>query len=134
MYNGEKIRSLLYEQGKKPIDLAEYVFKNGHRAITPLITGNPTAETLENVADFFKVSTEVFFKRQVLIEHEEGKDSSTQNPYIDLIVSAKDELNRTLKEQNALLTKEKKNLQRENKELKQQLEDAKKVIENLRKS
>lgn len=133
MYNGEKIRSLLYEQGKKPTDLAEYVFKNGHRAITPLITGNPTAETLENVADFFKVSTEVFFKRQVLLENGES-DSSAQIPYIDLIVSAKDELNRTLKEQNTLLTKEKKNLQRENKELKQQLEDAKKLIENLRKS
>ncbi|MCQ2345517.1 MAG: hypothetical protein MJZ82_01980 [Paludibacteraceae bacterium] len=133
MYNGEKIRSLLYEQGKKPTDLAEYVFKNGHRAITPLITGNPTAETLENVADFFKVSTEVFFKRQVLLENGES-DSSAQIPYIDLIVSAKDELNKTLKEQNTLLTKEKKNLQRENKELKQQLEDAKKLIENLRKS
>jgi transcriptional regulator with XRE-family HTH domain len=67
MYNGQIVRLLLDRQNKRPVDLLIYLGKKqsgGSAYINSLVDGNPTARTLEKVADFFGVSMDAFFVRE----------------------------------------------------------------------
>ena len=68
MYNGRIIKHLL-EINKIPNkDLLMYLGYNregGNSSLTQIMDGNPTVKRLEPVADFFKVSMDVFFHRNV---------------------------------------------------------------------
>ena len=67
MFNGDVIKTLLLKQGKKASELCEYVFGNPRYSLQHLTKedANPTAKTIEALADFFRVPVDVFFKRSV---------------------------------------------------------------------
>ena len=53
MYNGLIINVLLKERGMKAKDLLEHLQLQTNGSISSLVRGNPTAERLEKIADFF---------------------------------------------------------------------------------
>lgn len=68
MYNGQIVRYLLEKRRIPNKELLKYIGKDkegGNSALRQIISGNPTVRTLEPVADFFGVSMDVFFKREV---------------------------------------------------------------------
>lgn len=65
MYNGEVIRDLLASRGKKIQDLRDGLGYKGNTSIYQIIEGNPSANILEKVADYFRVSMDTFFIRDV---------------------------------------------------------------------
>lgn len=68
MYNGQIIRRLLEARKIPNKDLLTYLGYNregGNSSLTQIIEGNPTVRRLEPVADFFQVSMDVFFERNV---------------------------------------------------------------------
>lgn len=67
MYNPEMIDILLRQQGRKAKDLAKYLSGNERQPLTSITKqgANPTAETLEKIADFFLVSVDTLFMRDV---------------------------------------------------------------------
>lgn len=64
MYNGHIINELLSAQRKQAKDLLLYLGINTNGSLTQIVKGNPTASRLEKIADFFGVSTDVFFIRE----------------------------------------------------------------------
>ena len=69
MYNGLIINDLLLDRKIKKKDLVIAI--NGKNStIESVINGNPTVRTLEKVADFFKVSMDIFFEREVSFSKE----------------------------------------------------------------
>ena len=56
-------RSCLFHRKKRTKDLLEYLNINTNGSLTQIVNGNPTAERLENIADFFGVSIDTFFER-----------------------------------------------------------------------
>lgn len=67
MYNGKVIRDLLESRGKKIQDLRDGLGYKGNTSIYQIIEGNPSVTILEKVADFFRVSMDTFFIRDVKI-------------------------------------------------------------------
>lgn len=68
MYNGQIVKSLLEARKIPNKELLKYLGKDkpgGNSALRQIINGNPNVRTLEPVADFFGVSMDVFFKREV---------------------------------------------------------------------
>ncbi|MDC7147583.1 hypothetical protein [Bacteroides ovatus] len=67
MYNGYIIKDLLDSRRIPNKALLEYISreKSGNSALKQIIEGNPTVKRLEPVADFFQVSMDTFFDRQV---------------------------------------------------------------------
>lgn len=68
MYNGQIVKYLLETRKITNKELLKYLGKDkegGNSALRQIINGNPTVRTLEPVADFFGVSMDVFFKREV---------------------------------------------------------------------
>lgn len=63
MYNGQVINVLLKERGMKAKDLLEYLKIQTNGSISSLVRGNPTAERLEKIADFFDVPIDALFQR-----------------------------------------------------------------------
>ncbi len=63
MYNGQIIRELLKERGLKVKDLLEYLQLKTNGSISALVKGNPSAERLEEIADFFDVPIDTLFQR-----------------------------------------------------------------------
>ena len=63
MYNGQVINVLLKERNLRAKDLLEYLQLQSNGSITPLVKGNPTAERLEKIADFFEVPIDTLFQR-----------------------------------------------------------------------
>lgn len=63
MYNGKIIRELLRAQKKKIKDLREHLGSTGNATVLNIINGNPHVSRLEEVADYFGVSMDVFFIR-----------------------------------------------------------------------
>ena len=63
MYNGQVINVLLKERGLRAKDLLEYLQLQSNGSITSLVKGNPTAERLEKIADFFDVPIDTLFQR-----------------------------------------------------------------------
>lgn len=64
MYNGNVIRELLLSQKKKGKDLLDYLQVKSNGSLTQIVNGNPTAERLEQIADFFGVSIDTLFIRE----------------------------------------------------------------------
>lgn len=79
MYNGLIIRQMLKERHLKNSDLLEYIGSPGAKSINQLTHGNPTAERLERVADFFKCSMDIFFKRSIVINPFNGSINGNNN-------------------------------------------------------
>lgn len=68
MYNGQIVKHLLETRKIPNKELLKYLGKDkpgGNSALRQIINGNPNVRTLEPVADFFGVSMDVFFKREV---------------------------------------------------------------------
>lgn len=68
MYNGQIVKYLLETRKITNKELLKYIGKDkegGNSALRQIINGNPTVRTLEPVADFFGVSMDIFFKREV---------------------------------------------------------------------
>ena len=68
MYNGLIIEQLLDArkiQKKVILDYLGIPREGGGTALKQIMTGNPTVKRLEPVADFFQVSMDVFFNRNV---------------------------------------------------------------------
>ena len=63
MYNGQVINILLKERNLRAKDLLEYLQIQTNGSITTLVKGNPTAERLEKIADFFEVPIDSLFRR-----------------------------------------------------------------------
>ncbi len=63
MYNGQEINVLLKERSLRAKDLLDYLQLQSNGSITSLVRGNPTAERLEKIADFFDVPIDRLFKR-----------------------------------------------------------------------
>ena len=63
MYNGQVITVLLKERGLRAKDLLEHLQLQSNGSITSLVKGNPTAERLEKIADFFDVPIDTLFQR-----------------------------------------------------------------------
>ena len=68
MYNGQIIRTLLEARKIQNKELLTYLGYNrdgGNSSLNQIIEGNPTVRRLEPVADFFQVSMDVFFERNI---------------------------------------------------------------------
>lgn len=63
MYNGQIINTLLAERGLKAKDLLEHLQVNSNGSLTNIVKGNPTAERLEKIADFFEIPIDALFNR-----------------------------------------------------------------------
>lgn len=63
MYNGQIISTLLTERGLKAKDLLEYLQVNSNGSLSNIVRGNPTAERLEKIADFFDIPIDALFSR-----------------------------------------------------------------------
>lgn len=64
MYKGEIINQLLAERKIKKKELCAYLNTN-NSGIESYIKGNPSANKLEKIADFFKISIDDLFIREV---------------------------------------------------------------------
>lgn len=93
MYNGRKVKELLAINGRQCQELLEHLGSSSRTTIVQLVNGNPTVKRLEQVADFFGVSMDVFFDRTFKVD-ERGKDKlaiSERQALMD-IISAKEQL------------------------------------------
>ena len=65
MYNGKKIKELLDERGQNNSALLSALgLDTKKNSLKTVINGNPTANRLEQVADFFGVSIDTLFIRE----------------------------------------------------------------------
>lgn len=90
MYNGKVIKELLAINGKRTNDLLDYLGCRSRATVSQLMNGNPTVKKLEKVADFFGVSMEIFFEREIKPEDFSRKISETE--YLKELLKAKDEI------------------------------------------
>lgn len=119
MYKGEIIKELLSESGRNAKELLEAMGLNPkYNSIQRFINGNPTAETLERIADFFQCPIDVFFERgnvagqKPLQEiHLEGKKNHFErfsfvvnsNEYMQEKIETLEKQNKELKEDKIFL-------------------------------
>lgn len=69
MYNGKAIKELLERRGLQNQALLEALGLNPKQnSIQTIITGNPSAKRLEQIADFFNVTIDTFFIREGGVE------------------------------------------------------------------
>lgn len=65
MYNGEIIKDLLRQQGKRAKDLLAALEVNTNGSLSQLIkNANPTADRLEKIADFLNIPIDALFVRE----------------------------------------------------------------------
>lgn len=74
MYNGQKIADLIASSKATKTSICDAVGFTSNSQLRQVIQGNPTAKTLEKIADFFNVSIDYFFDRQNSFE---SKDTCT---------------------------------------------------------
>lgn len=65
MFNGKIIEKLLQERGMKKKELLDAVGWVSQSQLRQFIEGNPTASTLEKVADYFDCPIDQFFIREL---------------------------------------------------------------------
>lgn len=65
MFDGKIIEKLLRDRGMKKKELLDAVGWTSQSQLVQFIEGNPTAQSLEKVADVFGCSIDVFFKREI---------------------------------------------------------------------
>ena len=107
MYNPEMITILLGQQGKRVKDLAKYLTGNERQPLSSITKAgaNPTAETLEKIADFFLVSIDtLFIRNEKLPEVEQVWTFDKRAEYYERAVVAKDRLIQALEFDRKLQT------------------------------
>lgn len=107
MYNPEMITILLGQQGKRVKDLAKYLSGNERQPLSNITKegANPTAETLEKIADFFLVSIDtLFIRNEKLPEVEQVWTFDKRAEYYERAVVAKDRLIQALEFDRKLQT------------------------------
>ena len=107
MYNPEMITILLGQQGKRVKDLAKYLSGNERQPLTRITKegANPTADTLEKIADFFLVSIDtLFIRNEKLPEVEQVWTFDKRSEYYERAVVAKDRLIQALEFDRKLQT------------------------------
>ncbi len=101
------ITILLGQQGKRVKDLAKYLSGNERQPLTSITKegANPTAETLEKIADFFLVSIDtLFIRNEKLPEVEQVWTFDKRAEYYERAVVAKDRLIQALEFDRKLQT------------------------------
>lgn len=78
MYNGTVIEKLLSERKLRIKDLQD-ALRISYNSYKTIVHGNPTVKTLEPVANFFKVSMDVFFDREYHQTNRIGDISGSSN-------------------------------------------------------
>lgn len=93
MYNGSVIKELLAKNSKKGKDLLDYLGSTSRTTIVQLVNGNPTVRKLEQVADFFGVSMDVFFIRGFIANgNDKDKLGAQERKALLDLISAKDQI------------------------------------------
>ena len=84
MYNGEEIKHLLLKQNKSKTELSKAVTGRSNSSLHHIYK-NPTAATLEKIADFFGVSIDSLFNRaHPYVDYETEKDA--ENGYLKKLI------------------------------------------------
>lgn len=122
MYNGQVIKSLIKDRKLKSNDLINYLGVKTN-SLSQLTNGNPTVARLEKVADFFGVSMDIFFLRNIHFGHSSNaingngnvmgdcnnssreQELSSQIESLKLLLEEKDKRIETLEEMVKLLKK-----------------------------
>ena len=93
MYNGKKIKELLDERGQNNSALLQALGLDPKKnSLKTVINGNPTANRLEQVADFFGVSIDEFFIRENGPVPPHGITDDSRLSELELEVSQRDEV------------------------------------------
>lgn len=103
MYNGQKIADLIASSKATKTSICDAVGFTSNSQLRQVIQGNPTAKTLEKIADFFNVSIDYFFDRRNLLENKEARTvSEAQKPheYINSVSCDWDAINALLAEKD----------------------------------
>ena len=92
MFNGQIVKNLLKESGRPTADLSELLYGNRKRSVSNLLgeNSNPTAHTLEQMANFFGVPVDYFFTKDD--EKSELNESTPVTVYLRAIIDTKDRL------------------------------------------
>ena len=63
MYNGQVVKILLAAKKRKGAELSQHLYGTPRRTLTPITKpdSNPCASLVEKMAEFFEVTTDVFF-------------------------------------------------------------------------
>lgn len=124
MYNGNVIKRLIIDKtGCKASDVAFAVYKNRRRDISPLYSGNPTAETLEAIADFFSVPIDALFIRGGKVDGPAGDMNETAKEYANLYINS---LKETIENQKQIIADKDKEIRSLKMKLRKQVAAAKK--------
>lgn len=118
MYNGQIIKELLSKRKIQNKTLNEALGWNNSQ-LKQVVEGNPRVSTLELIADFFKVSMDVFFDRNIPIpghsNHVHGDGNNVNSVVfggdqamqtIELLIIEKDKRIAVLEEMNKMLRQE----------------------------
>lgn len=65
MFDGKIIEKMLRDKGMKKKELLDAVGWTSQSQLVQFVEGNPTAQSLEKVADVLECSIDVFFKRDI---------------------------------------------------------------------
>lgn len=79
MYNPQRIIQLLEDRGLKNKDLLDFIGKNWNGSLQQVVNGDIRVSKLEKIADFFQVSIDEFFDRNISVE---GVYSSVSNNHL----------------------------------------------------
>lgn len=101
MYTGFTVMRLLHKQNKSQTELLRYLFGDKRRNLKSLVeeTANPTAKTLERMADFFQVSIDDFFAREGLV-HETLSEKDQM--YVEKLLNRQQEYIQALETNNLM--------------------------------
>jgi transcriptional regulator with XRE-family HTH domain len=121
MYNGQIIKELLSKRKIQNKTLNEALGWNNSQ-LKQVVEGNPRVSTLELIADFFKVSMDVFFDRNIPVSGHSnlvhgdgnnvnsvifGSDQMTDRiQSLELLLTEKDKRIEVLEELNRMLRRE----------------------------
>ena len=90
MYVGNRIKELLTERKQTNKELLKYLGTTCNSSLTQLTNGNPTAQRLEMLADFFGVPIDYFFDR--------GNDVNLSKSEADITIASLKEKIKLLEE------------------------------------
>lgn len=103
MYNGQKIADLIASSKTTKTSICDAVGFTSNSQLRQVIQGNPTAKTLEKIADFFDVSIDYFFDRRKTYENEDTRTVSEQkesHEYINSVSYDRDAISALLAEKD----------------------------------
>lgn len=69
MYNGQVVKVLLAAKKRKGAELSQHLYGTPRRTLTPITkpSSNPCASLIEQMAEFFEVSTDAFFTAEGVV-------------------------------------------------------------------